>query len=790
MKDNAALKSILLLAANPKNTVSLRLQEEEREIKERLRIAGYGKVPVSSTGATRSRDIQQAMLDYEPQIVHFTGHGMGEDGLAFEDGTGQLKLVNSEALANLFKLFAERVECVVLNACYSKFQAEAIAQHIDYVIGMSQAIGDDAAIEFSVGFYTALGAGGSVEFAFEMGCNAIQLADFPGHLTPVLYVKKSLQSQHPLNEDRGGSSRRPEDLPKTISEKITEEKKKRKQIKILRGSEEELKEVTDKIRRLERERGKNPELEKGYLLSERYELLEKIDSGGFATVWKAYDENEDGHGVVAVKILHGHYAKDESQRDYFFRGARTMSELHHSNIVRIIESEAKHDKYFYFVMEFIDGKNLEQAILDKENPLSDDDFTEKILRDIESALVYAHSKKCIHRDIKPQNILIDKSNTAYLADFNLLLMKSGSARMATGAIGSFIYTSPEALGYHEVDKTSDIYSLGMTTIFSLYKKTLPPDIFRDSYEFIDRELDCTPSIKSALIKAVEFKSSQRFENVKDFYVDFSNAWKERKEQLIAIIPSRQLQETLSLEPYWIGRFTVTNTEYGKFVRDNGYSSEGLRRWWSELGQEVWKIYQDRGEHPHIHRMRRNDEFTDHPLTWNDKTFNHPAQPVVGVCWYEAEAYCNWLTERLREQNPQKWLSKVVTLPTEKQWEYAARGESNYLYPWGNSQPTEKLANFNTRSGKPNVVGAYPDGVSWCGCHDMAGNVLEWCRDYYGDGLESIPGVDRTIRGGCCYDNNLEEKFSITVMNRRARKPGYRHSAMGFRIVIESLSNRS
>lgn len=789
MKDGTEFKSILLLATNPKSTVSLRLQEEEREIKERLRLAGHGKVPISSTGATRSRDIQQAMLDYKPQIVHFTGHGTGQGGLAFEDVTGQLKLVDSEALASLFKLFAERVECVVLNACYSRFQAEAIAQHIDYVIGMSQAIGDSAAIEFSVGFYTALGAGKSIEFAYKLGCNAIQLAGIPEHLTPVLFVKKIPQSQHPLSEDRDNKISYQQDHPsKTISEHITEEKQKRKKIKISGGSKEELKEVDDKIRRLERKRGRNPELEKGYLLSERYELLETIDTGGFATVWKAYDNNEDSHGVVALKILHEHYSKDKSQRDYFFRGARTMSELNHPNIVRIIESEANYEKYFYFVMEFIDGRNLEQAILDTENSLSDDDFIESILKDIKNALAYAHSKGFIHRDVKPQNILIDKNNTAYLTDFNLILMKSGSARMATGIVGSFIYTSPEALGYHEVDKTSDIYSLGMTSIFSLYKKSLPPAIFRDSYEFIDQELDCTPSIKSALIKAVEFESSQRFENVEDFYVDLLNAWREGKEQLIEIIPSHQIQEKLNLKPHWIGKFTVTNTEYGKFIRGDGYSEEGLRRWWSEIGQEVWKIYQDRGEHPHIHRMRRNDEFTDHPLTWNDKTFNHPAQPVVGVCWYEAEAYCNWLTENLRKQNPQKWLDKIVALPTEEQWEYAARGDNDYLYPWGNSPPTEKLANFNTRSGKPNVVGAYPGGVSWCGCHDMAGNVLEWCRDYYGDGLESISGVDRTIRGGCCYDNNMEEKFLINVTNRRARKPGYRHSAMGFRIVIESLSN--
>jgi CHAT domain-containing protein len=190
MPENTALKSILLLAANPKGTVSLRLQEEEREIKECLRLAGYGKVPINSTGATRPRDIQQAMLDFRPQIVHFSGHGEGQDGLAFEDVTGQPKLIDSDALANLFKLFSERVECVVLNACYSEFQAEAIARHISYVIGMSQAIGDSAAIVFSGGFYRALGAGDSIEFAYKMGCNALELEGIPEHLTPVLFVKK------------------------------------------------------------------------------------------------------------------------------------------------------------------------------------------------------------------------------------------------------------------------------------------------------------------------------------------------------------------------------------------------------------------------------------------------------------------------------------------------------------------------------------------------------------------------------------------------------------------------
>jgi hypothetical protein len=110
----------------------------------------------------------------------------------FEDAVGTAKLVSSEALSSLFSLFSEQVKCVLLNACYSEFQAKAISQHVDYVIGMSQAIGDRAAIEFAVGFYTALGAGRSIEFAYQLGCNAIQLDGVPGHSTPLLFKKRQV----------------------------------------------------------------------------------------------------------------------------------------------------------------------------------------------------------------------------------------------------------------------------------------------------------------------------------------------------------------------------------------------------------------------------------------------------------------------------------------------------------------------------------------------------------------------------------------------------------------------
>lgn len=195
MSSNTPVKRILILAANPKGTTQLRLDQEAREIESALeRAKERDQFDIKTKSAVRTTDVRQAMLDFKPQIVHFSGHGAGDEGLLWENDLGQKHLVNAEALAGFFKLFANRVECVVLNACYSEIQAEAIAQYIDYVIGMSQAIGDRAAIEFAVSFYDALGAGESIEFAYKLGCNAIQMAGISEHLTPVI-IKNSLKHE-------------------------------------------------------------------------------------------------------------------------------------------------------------------------------------------------------------------------------------------------------------------------------------------------------------------------------------------------------------------------------------------------------------------------------------------------------------------------------------------------------------------------------------------------------------------------------------------------------------------
>lgn len=184
------MNTVLFLASSPVDEARLRLDKEAHEIDEGLRRANKREqFKLEQRWAIGTDGLRRALLDIEPQIVHFSGHGLGVNGILVEDDNGMSKLISTEALAELFGLCADHIECVLLNACYSEVQATAIAQHINYVIGMSHAIGDRAAIKFATGFYDALGAGKSIEVAFKFGCNAIYTENIPEHLIPTIKMR-------------------------------------------------------------------------------------------------------------------------------------------------------------------------------------------------------------------------------------------------------------------------------------------------------------------------------------------------------------------------------------------------------------------------------------------------------------------------------------------------------------------------------------------------------------------------------------------------------------------------
>jgi hypothetical protein len=183
---------ILFLAANPQDTGQLRLDEEIREIKQAILQAAFrDEFTIEQEWAVRVSDLQGHLLRHQPDIVHFSGHGSEASEIILEDDDGNSQEVPARALSKLFEIFKDNIRCVVLNACYSKRQAQAIAEHIDGVIGMSKFIGDKAAINFAIAFYQALGYGRNLKTAFDLGCNQINLQNLNEENTPKLLSVKS-----------------------------------------------------------------------------------------------------------------------------------------------------------------------------------------------------------------------------------------------------------------------------------------------------------------------------------------------------------------------------------------------------------------------------------------------------------------------------------------------------------------------------------------------------------------------------------------------------------------------
>lgn len=203
-----------------------------------------------------------------------------------------------------------------------------------------------------------------------------------------------------------------------------------------------------------------------------------------------------------------------------------------------------------------------------------------------------------------------------------------------------------------------------------------------------------------------------------------------------------------LQAYRVGRYPVTVAEYDRFIKDRGY--EDKRHW--EAGGF--------GER-------------EKPGRWDDQ-LRHPNRPVIYVSWYEAMAYAAWAECRL---------------PTEAEWERAARGIQRRQYPWGDDEPGPTLFNYDGNVGNATPVGVYPRGRTPEGAHDMAGNVVEWCQDRFADYTADPEGRPegsvseepaRVLRGGSWGTNARDCRCAC----RDWGTPVYRYDDVGFRVALD------
>jgi formylglycine-generating enzyme required for sulfatase activity len=231
---------------------------------------------------------------------------------------------------------------------------------------------------------------------------------------------------------------------------------------------------------------------------------------------------------------------------------------------------------------------------------------------------------------------------------------------------------------------------------------------------------------------------------------------------LAFVGKETPQHALELSDYWISKYPITNAQFGAFVQDGGYGDK-WRACWTAAG---WKWKGGRVA---------PDEYGG--------VYDLPNHPAVMITWYEAHAFCAWLGKKL---------NRVITLPSEAQWEKAARSGDGRTYPWG-EKTTPDHANYDdTGIGTTTAVGIFPKGVSPCGALDMSGNVWEWCRtkwrdDYKGKPDDTPEGDSaRVLRGGA-FDYNARH---VRCASRDWDLPYFRLRRLGFRVVASPIIHDS
>ena len=335
----------------------------------------------------------------------------------------------------------------------------------------------------------------------------------PGHEGVVADVLEELLSQldgegAPLSPPR---PRYPNAKTQTLSERLAATRAELKQQVLSQAPAETLARTRERVKSLQREL-RDGGLKAGDVLSERFTLIEPIGQGGFAKVWKAYDETQSM--LVAVKVLHAQFAEDKTRRDRFFRGSREMARLGHHHIVLVLEKQLRDGVFHYFVMEHLGRGDLQRTV--KAHRLGRDAVLQ-VIQEVGSALHFAHQRGVIHRDVKPANIMLREDGSACLTDFDLVRVDDSTAGTRTGMMGTFAYASPEALeDASRLDRRADIYSLGMTCLFGLYGDDLPRKELLRNREGLVHNLPVSNTLKECLKKAIALEPPDRYTTVAEF----------------------------------------------------------------------------------------------------------------------------------------------------------------------------------------------------------------------------------------------------------------------------------
>ncbi|MCC6556350.1 MAG: SUMF1/EgtB/PvdO family nonheme iron enzyme [Polyangiaceae bacterium] len=515
-----------------------------------------------------------------------------------------------------------------------------------------------------------------------------------------------------------------------------------------------------------------------------YRIQDTLGEGGMGVVYRAHDRALDRQ--VAVKCLHTNLSGNPEIRRRFAREAKVLRSWTHDNVVAVHDF-VERDHILAIVMELVDGPTLVQHLARWRGRMPYHEIR-ALLGGVLDAMEEGHRRGIVHRDLKPDNILVAAGEAGLrpkIVDFGIAKILEGTTYTLSGAfLGTCCYMSPEQVKHPQTaDARSDIYSIGVT-LYQVAAGRVPfdsPNHFAVMMAHVSDapappsgfRADIPPALERLILDALAKDPAARPRTCAEFRARLDEALCDFApppppssasrplppsirspggEEMI-LVPGGpflmgQQRRAVHVDAFYIDRTPVTNRQFKAFLDITGYApddSEG--RFLSHLR---------RGEIP-----RGLEE-----------------HPVVYVSWDDARAYAAWAGKRL---------------PTEAEWEKAARGGDGRKYPWGRSEPGPGRANFDNREGGTSAVGAYPEGASPYGVLDLAGNVWEWCADYddpdfYADGppynpKNTLPGERVVMRGGSW----MYGAQSLRTYARTSFEPRSRFASGGFRCVRSASS---
>jgi len=544
-------------------------------------------------------------------------------------------------------------------------------------------------------------------------------------------------------------------------------------------------------------------------LGPEYEVEGQLGAGGFAVVYLIRDVNLKRK--LAVKVLSPDVIASHSVLERFKREAETIAQLSHPHIVPLHFIGNK-DDLVYIVMQAIDGGSLADR-LEKEKRLSIEDAS-RYFSEVASALAHAHKRGVVHRDIKPQNVLLDaESGRSLVTDFGIARTAEGGSLTATGmVVGTPTYLSPEQVTGEPSDHRADIYALGVM-----------------AYEMLAGEAPFTGATPTAVLMKRLAGPPEPLQNVRP---EVPSVLADLVDACLATDPNERLSNAADITRALTGASPVSGGHTtSSRIRVTKEKAKGKSAGMSKgliigvstvavLAAFVFGVYKAGGmgrQKPKLpidagmamikggmYTIGNNAEDAAKPsrlmqiapfgIDVNEVTVGDYEKyvasggaaapwttrpdsllPVTGVRLNEAENYCAW-------RHPDGG-----RVPLETEWEAAARGTEARKYSWGSDAWKPNLANLlgahGARAAAPDRVGSYAGGRSPDGVNDLIGNVWEWTRSPfrpYGDTTTNTN--EYVIRGGAY---NADPKFVTATYRVRYDPQTDRKnlSATGFRCVM-------